>query len=49
MLPLLLLKSPVENKTANDCILFTLTNIHNTQPTKFPYVRGRSVSHNSKF
>ena len=23
-------------KTANDCFLFTLTNIHNTEPTKFP-------------
>ena len=31
-------------KTANDCFLFTLTNIHNTQPTKFPYVnKSRSV------
>ena len=25
------------NKTANDCFLFTLTNIYNTEPTKFPY------------
>ena len=33
------------NKTANDCFLFTLTNIYNTEPTKFPYVSGRSVYH----
>ena len=35
------------NKTANDCFLFTLTNIYNTEPTKFPYVKGRSVYHSS--
>ena len=33
------------NKTANDCFLFTLTNIYNTEPTKFPYVQYRSVYH----
>ena len=31
------------NKTANDCFLFTLTNIYKTEPTKFPYMKGRSV------
>ena len=31
------------SKTANDCFLFTLSNIHNTQPTKFPYAQDRSV------
>ena len=30
-------------KIANDCFLFTLTNIHNTEPTKFPYEKGKSV------
>ena len=35
------------DKTANDCFLFTLTNIYNTEPTKFPYVKGRSVYHDS--
>ena len=29
--------------TSNDCFLFTLTNIYNTEPTKFPYVNKRSV------
>ena len=34
------------DKIANDdCFLFTLTNIYNTEPTKFPYVKGRSVYH----
>ena len=33
------------SKTANDCFLFTLTNIYNTEPAKFPYVKGRSVYH----
>ena len=28
------------DKTANDCFLFTLTNIFNTEPTKFPYSSG---------
>ena len=31
------------NKTSNDCFLFTLTNIHNTEPTKFRYIKDRSV------
>ena len=34
-------------KTANDCFLFTLTNIYNTEPTKFPYEKYGSVYHNS--
>ena len=37
------------NKTANDCFLFTLNNIYNTEPTKFPYVKGRSVGHYSSY
>jgi len=36
-------------KTANDCFLFTLTNIYNTEPTKFPYVKDRSVYHGSGY
>ena len=32
-------------KIANDCFLFTLTNIYNTEPTKFPYVNGQSIYH----
>ena len=34
-----------KDKIANDCFLFTLTNIYNTEPTKFPYVKGGSVYH----
>ena len=37
------------DKTANDCFLFTLTNIYNTEPTKFPYVKGSSVFHDSNY
>jgi len=33
------------DKTANDCFIFTLTNIYNTEPTKFPYAQSRSVLH----
>ena len=33
-------------KTANDCFLFTLTNIYNTEPTKFPSKKiGNEVYH----
>ena len=35
------------DKTSNDCFLFTLTNIYNIEPTKFPYEKNRSVYHNS--
>ena len=35
------------DKTSNDCFIFTLSNIHNTEPTKFPYKSGRSVFHYS--
>ena len=35
------------DKTSNDCFIFTLSNIHNTEPTKFPYKSGRSVFHDS--
>ena len=38
-----------KDKTANDCFLFILSNIHNTQPTKFPYVNYRSVYHGSSY
>ena len=37
------------NKTSNDCFLFTLTNIHNTEPTKFRYIKGRSVYLDKKY
>ena len=37
------------NRYANDCFLFTLTNIYNIQPTKFPYVKDRSVYQNSSY
>ena len=37
------------NKTANDCFLFTLTNIYNSEPTKFPYETSRSVYHDSEY
>ena len=33
------------DKTSNDCFLFTLTNIYNIEPTKFPYYKERSVYH----
>ena len=33
------------DKIAQDCFLFTLTNIYNIEPTKFPYVKERSVRH----
>ena len=36
------------SKTANDCFIFTLTNIYNTEPTKFPYAKNRSVYHDTK-
>ena len=35
------------DKIANDCFLFTLTNIYSTEPTKFPYIKGRSICNNS--
>ena len=37
------------DKTSNDCFLFTLNNIYNTEPTKFSYIKGSSVSHYSNF
>ena len=33
------------DKTANDCFIFTLINIYNTEPTKFPYAQHSSVFH----
>ena len=33
------------DKIADDCFLFTLSNIYNTEPTKFSYIKGRSVCH----
>ena len=35
------------DKIANDCFLFSLTNMYNLEPTKFPYEKGRSVFHDS--
>ena len=32
-----------KDKTANDCFLFTLNNIYNTEPKKFPYIKYRSI------
>ena len=37
------------NKTSNDCFLFTLTNIYNTEPTKFKYIKERSVYHDANY
>ena len=37
------------DKTSNDCFLFTLTNIYDIEPTKFPYVKNRSVYHGSNY
>ena len=37
------------DKTASDCFIFTLTNIYNTEPTKFPYEKNRSSYHSSKY
>ena len=36
------------DKTDKECFLFTLTNIYNTEPTKFPYEKNRSVFHSSE-
>ena len=33
------------SKIVDDCFLFTLTNIHNIEPTKFLYTKGKSVQH----
>ena len=39
-----------EYKSAPDSFIFTLTNIYNTEPTKFPSTKdGREVYHNSKW
>ena len=37
------------DKTSNDCFLFTLTNIYNTEPTKFKYIKERSVYHDANY
>ena len=37
------------SKIVNDCFIFTLTNIHNTEPTKFQYSKGKSVQHLQNF
>ena len=37
------------NKTAKDCFIFTLTNIYNIEPTKFPYLKDRSVCHDESY
>ena len=31
----------------NDCFLFTLTNVHNSEPTKFPHKKGQDSHKNS--
>ena len=36
-------------KKADDCFLFTLINIFNTEPTKFPYIQKRSVYQGSDY
>ena len=37
------------SKIAEDCFLFTLSNIYNTEPTKFPYLQKASVRHVWKY
>ena len=37
------------DKISKDCFLFTLTNIYNTEPTKFPYLKERSVYHSPNY
>ena len=37
------------DKTDKDCFIFTLTNIYNTEPTKFPYQNNRSVYHDANY
>ena len=36
-------------KEANNCFLFTLTNIFNTEPIKFPYNKEASVYHGNNY
>ena len=31
-------------KTSEDCLLFTLTNTYDTEPTKFPYNKSISIN-----
>jgi len=38
-----------KDKIANDCFIFTLSNIYNIEPTKFPYIKERSVCHSSVY
>ena len=35
------------DQEANNCFLFTLTNIYNTEPAKFPHVKGYSLYHSN--
>ena len=37
------------SKTSNDCFLFTLSNIYNTEPTKFSYVKSQSIYDSSDY
>ena len=37
------------NEADEDCFIFTLTNIYNTEPTKFPYLKDRSVYHSESY
>ena len=34
---------------SNDCFLFSLINIYNTEPIKFPYIKDRSVFNNEDY
>jgi len=36
-------------KIANDCFLFTLNNIYNTEPTKFSYEKEKSIQQISQY
>ncbi len=42
-------KSDGKYHVANDCFIFTLTNVHNTQPTKFPTNGEQGVRHHSSY
>ena len=37
------------SKVANNCFLFTLTNIYNTEPIKFPHIKESSVYHGNNY
>ena len=37
------------HKEAENCFLFTLTNIYNTEPTAFQYIKGTAVYHGAEY